>query len=87
VLNNTGRANLATTAAQRFTAAGWTVTTTGDFSGGILSTAAYYDANIAGAQDAALALQQQFPAIKRVKERFSGLPQGPIVVVLTTDYS
>ncbi len=29
----------------------------------------------------------QFPAIKRVVAKFSGLPAGPIVVVLTTDYS
>jgi len=32
-------------------------------------------------------LQQQFPAIKRVKERFAELPPGPIVIVLTSDYS
>jgi hypothetical protein len=87
VLNNSGRSGLASTAADRFRNAGWTVTSTGDFSGAIISTAAYYDANVPGAQAAAEALQRQFPAIHRVKERFSGLPEGPIVVVLTTDYS
>jgi hypothetical protein len=87
VLNNSARTGLASTAADRFRAAGWTVTSTGDFSGDILSTAAYYDSNVSGAQAAAEALQRQFPAIQRVKQRFSGLPEGPIVVVLTTDYS
>ena len=45
------------------------------------------DPSVTGAQAAAEALQSQFPAIKRVKERFGGLPGGPIVVVLTSDYS
>jgi hypothetical protein len=71
----------------RFRQGGWTVTSTGDFQGDILSTAAYYDPSVTGAQAAAEALQSQFPAIKRVKERFGGLPGGPIVVVLTNDYS
>jgi hypothetical protein len=87
VLDDSGRSGLASTAADRFRNAGWTVTSTGDFSGAIISTAAYYDANVPGAQAAAEALQRQFPAIQRVKEKFSGLPEGPIVVVLTTDYS
>jgi len=87
VLNNSGRSGLALTAADRFRSAGWTVTSTGDFTGGIVSTAAYYDPNIPGAQAAAESLQRQFPAIHRVKAKFTGLPEGPIVVVLTTDYS
>ena len=86
VLNNTS-STTATTAAGRFTAGGWTVTSTSTFSGDILSTAAYYDPDVSGAQAAALALQKQFPAIQRVKEKFDGLPAGPIVVVLTSDYS
>ena len=86
VLNNTS-STTATTAAGRFTAGGWTVTSTSTFSGDILSTAAYYDPDVPGAQAAALKLQQQFPAIQRVKEKFDGLPAGPIVVVLTSDYS
>ncbi|MEO7285657.1 MAG: LytR C-terminal domain-containing protein [Jatrophihabitantaceae bacterium] len=86
VLNNSS-STTATTAADRFRQGGWTVTDTSTFAGSILSTAAYYDPNVAGAQTAAEALQQQFPAIQRVKPKFGGLPGGPIVVVLTSDYS
>ncbi|MCW2524255.1 MAG: glycoprotein [Frankiales bacterium] len=87
VVNNTDVNGLADTAVARLRAGGWTATNGGNFSGDILSTAAYYDPDIAGAQAAAEALQLQFPAIKRVKEKFDGLPAGPIVLVLTTDYS
>jgi hypothetical protein len=87
VLDNSNRTGVAQTAAARFRAGGWMVTSTGNFTGAILSTAAYYDATASGAQAAAQALQTQFPAIKRVKEKFIGLPEGAIVVVLTTDYS
>jgi len=87
VLSNTNRSQDTTLAAQRFRDQGWTVTDTGSFDGAILSTAAYYYPDVAGAQAAALELQREFPAIKRVKEKFSGLPGGPIVVVLTSDYS
>ena len=86
VLNNTSQVS-ASTAAQRFEQGGWTVTDTSTFDGSILSTAVYYDPDVSGAQAAAEALQQQFPAIKRVKAKFDGLPAGPIVVVLTSDYS
>jgi hypothetical protein len=86
VLNNTSPVS-ASTAAQRFEQGGWTVTDTNTFDGSILSTAVYYDPDVSGAQAAAEALQQQFPAIKRVKAKFDGLPAGPIVVVLTSDYS
>ena len=87
VVNNTDTNGLADTAVSRLKAGGWTATNGGNFSGDILSTAAYYDPDVAGAQAAAEALQIQFPAIKRVKEKFDGLPAGPIVLVLTTDYS
>jgi len=86
VLNNTSEVS-ASTAAQRFEQGGWTVTDTSTFDGSILSTVVYYDPDVAGAQAAAKALQQQFPAIKGVKAKFDGLPAGPIVVVLTSDYS
>jgi len=75
------------TARQQFEQGGWTVTSTGNITNDILSTCATYDPSDPANQAAALQLQQQFPAIKRVKERFSELPPGPIVVVLTTDYS
>jgi hypothetical protein len=80
VLNNTSRAGIAVAVASRLRSAGWTVTSTGNFQGDILSTAVYYDPNIPGAQAAAEQLQQEFPFIKRVKPRFSGLPEGPLVV-------
>jgi hypothetical protein len=87
VLDNTGRPALARGAAQLFQRAGWTVTGTSTFDGDILSTAAYYDPEIAGARAAAEALQVQFPVIQRVRPKFDGLPSGPVVVVLTHDYS
>jgi hypothetical protein len=87
VLNNTSTTGLADTAKHRFEAAGWSVTSTGNISNDILSTCAYYDPADPAAEAAALALQHSFPAIKRVKERFPELPAGPIVVVLTSDYS
>jgi hypothetical protein len=87
VLNNTSTSGLAKTAKQRFEAAGWTVTSTGNIQNDILSTCAYYDPNDPANQQAALELQQRFPAVKRVKERFPELPAGPVVVVLASDYS
>ncbi len=86
ILNNTSSVS-ASAVASTFEQGGWTVSDTSTFDGDILSTAAYYDPDVSGAQAAAEALQQQFPAIKRVKQKFAGLPQGPIVVVLTSDYS
>ena len=87
MLNNTDKTGLAETAAASFRAGGWTVTSTGNLVNNIISTCAYYDPSVANAQAAANALKAQFPAIKRVVAKFSGLPAGPIVVVLTTDYS
>jgi hypothetical protein len=87
VLNNTNSSGLAETAVARLKNGGWTAKNGGNFVGDILSTAAYYDPNSAGAQAAAQALRIQFPAIKRVVQRFGGLPEGPIILVLTTDYS
>jgi hypothetical protein len=87
VLNNTSTVGLAKTARQRFEAAGWTVTSVGTMSNDILSTCAYYDPSDPANQQAAMELQQEFPAIKRVEAKFAELPAGPVVVVLTTDYS
>jgi hypothetical protein len=87
VLNAVGTPNLATDAAAQFEHAGWTVTHIGDYTNNFLSTAAYYDPSVPGARRAAHALQRQFPFIKRVVERFSQLPAGPVVVVLWSDYS
>jgi hypothetical protein len=87
VLNNTSTQGLAQQAARTFQAGGWTVTRTANLQNDIISTCAYYDPNAAGAQAAATALRAQFPAIKRVQPKFAELPAGPIVVVLTSDYS
>ncbi|MGN6606562.1 MAG: LytR C-terminal domain-containing protein [Jatrophihabitans sp.] len=87
IMNNTTTTGLAAQAESKFQAAGWTVTSIGTMSNNILSTAAYYDAAVPGAHRAALALQRQFPTIKRVVPRFAELAPGPVVVVLAWDYS
>jgi hypothetical protein len=87
VLNNTTVNGLAAQAAQRFESGGWTVTRYGNLTNDILSTCAYYDPTNPQAQAAAEALQAQFPTIKRVEPKFVGLPDGPVVVVLTPGYS
>ncbi len=87
VLNNTDETGLAQDAASRFESGGWTVTSTDNLDNDILSTCAYYDPSDPNNELAAEELQREFPSIKRVKEKFDGLPAGPIVVVLTSDYS
>ena len=87
VLNNTLVVGLAERAKVRFQAGGWTVTSTGNLVNDIVSTCAYFDPADPGAEAAARALQAQFPTIKRVAPKFAQLPAGPIVVVLTRDYS
>lgn len=87
VLNNTTTPKLAQQAADRFSAGGWTVSSVGNLRNDIISTCAYYDPSDADAKPAAMALQKQFPTIKRVQPKFPELPDGPVVVVLTPDYS
>ena len=93
ILNNTTVTGLAAQAAQQFEAGGWTVTRYGNYTNSILSTCAYFDPSVPGAKAAAKALQRQYPAIQRVAPRFTPdpgaqpLPDGPVVVVLTPDYS
>ena len=87
VLNNTTVSGLAAQAAQRFRSAGWTVTSYGNLQNDILSTCAYYDPSVPDAKAAARVLKHEFPTIKRVRPKFAQLPAGPIVVVLTPDYS
>ncbi len=88
VLNDTSTANLARDAAQRFEGGGWNVTSFDEnYQNDIISTVAYFDPNVAGAERAAKALQKQYPTIKRVVPKFPQLPAGPIVVVLTSDYT
>jgi cytoskeletal protein RodZ len=87
VLNNTTIHGLAAQAAQRFETGGWTVTSSGNLTNEILSTCAYYDGSDPQAKSAAEALMAQYPTIKRVQPKFPELPAGPVVVVLTPDYS
>jgi hypothetical protein len=88
VLNATSTANLATTTADQFKIAGWTVTSVDEsYSNNIISTAAYYDPSVANAKAVAETLQHQFPAIKRVVPKFTPLVDGPIVVILTSDFT
>jgi hypothetical protein len=87
VLNNTTTTGLAKQAAQRFEAGGWRVTEYNNYQNNIASTCAYYDPADNQAKQAAQALQAQYPTIKRVEPKFPELPTGPIVVVLTPDYS
>lgn len=94
MLNDTTTPHLARDAAQRFQGGGWSVTSYDEhYQNVIASTVAYYDPATHGAKRAANALQRQFPEIKRVAPRFAPapggdpLPAGPVVVVLTSDYT
>jgi hypothetical protein len=87
VLNNTATPGLAQQAERTFRAGGWTVTSVGNITNEIISSCAYYDPGVSGALAAATALRAQFPAIRRIAPRFAQLPSGPIVVVLTSDYT
>jgi hypothetical protein len=87
VLNNSSVVGLAAQAAQQFESGGWSVTRIADLQNEILSPCAYYDPSATNARKAAKALQRQFPGIDRVKPKFPELPSGPIVVVLTADYT
>jgi hypothetical protein len=88
VLNQTTTPDLAQQAAARFRSGGWRVTSAQEgYQNDVITTTAYYDPAISGAQRAAQALARQFPTIDRVAERFPELPAGPVVVVLTTDYT
>ena len=86
VLNSTSATNLAADASDLFQGAGWKVTSHANYHNNILSTCAYYDPSVAGAETAANLLKSEFPDILRVKPKFSGLPAGPIVVVLTSNF-
>jgi hypothetical protein len=87
VLNNSSVPNLAEQASHDFEHGGWTVTHVDNLQNDIISTCAYYDPSATNARAAAKALQRQFPGIQRVKPKFPQLPSGPIVVVLTGDYT
>jgi hypothetical protein len=87
VLNNSIVSGLAEQATHDFEQGGWTVTRYGNLQNTIISTCAYFDPSAPNARAAARQLQQQFPSIDRVRPKFPQLPSGPIVVVLTGDYT
>jgi hypothetical protein len=87
VLNNSFVHGLARRASRQFEAGGWTVTQTANLQNDIISTCAYFDPSDPSAKAAAQALRQQFSGIQRVEPKFPELPSGPVVVVLTGDYS
>lgn len=87
VLNNTSDTATTQLAITRFKAKGWPAVDGGSFDGAILTPAVYYDPAVSGAEAAATELQREFPVIARVREKFSGLPSAPIIVILNGDYS
>jgi hypothetical protein len=87
VINDSMVAGAAARAATMFRGAGWTVTSVGNLRESLPSTTAYYDPAVPGASDAANALKAAFPGIRRVAPRLSVLPSGPVIVVLTPDWS
>jgi hypothetical protein len=86
ILNDTTVSGLGAQAQADLTAQGWTVLSATTYSNNIISTCAYYDPSDPANKAAALVLQQQFPWIKRVVERFAELPAAPIVLVITASY-
>jgi hypothetical protein len=83
VLNNSNVNKLAHRAAVKFGAKGWPIKLEGSFRGRIAVTTVYY---APGQQASAALLQKEFPAIQRVRPRFTGLPGSGLTVVLTRDY-
>lgn len=84
VLNNSRITGLAARAAAQFAAGGWPIADTGNFTGRIPVTTVYYEP---GQEAAARALAAQFPAIRRARERFVGLPGHGLTVVVTRDFA
>jgi hypothetical protein len=83
VLNNSRVPGLAARAAAGFRAAGWPVAGTGNLRGRLRATTVYFTP---GEADAARALAERFPAIRRVVPRQPGLPgEAPLTVVVTRD--
>jgi hypothetical protein len=83
VLNNSNVNGLAHRAAATYRAKGWPIKLEGSFRGRIPVTTVYF---APGQQASALLLQKEFPAIQRVRPRFSTLPGSGLTVVLTRDY-
>ena len=83
VLNQTGQAGLAATAATRLRAKGWTVDTVGNFHGVVPATTVYYPV---GQEAAATAAAKSLPTPPRVLPRFGNLSLTRLTVVVTANY-
>jgi cytoskeletal protein RodZ len=83
VLNQTGQAGLAATAATRLRAKGWTVGAVGNFHGVVPATTVYYPV---GQEAAATAAAKSLPTPPRVLPRFGNLSLTRLTVVVTANY-
>ena len=83
VLNQTSRGGLASVAADRLRARGWTVTGVGNFTGIVPATTVYYPP---GAEVAAQAAAESLPTPARTRPRFGNLSTSRLTVVVTDNY-
>ena len=87
VLNNTREVGKAHRAAAKFQAGGWPISGTGNYRRQHLAeTTVYYTPGNAHELAAAQTLHRQYPSVRRVAPRFSGLPGHGLTVVLTADF-
>lgn len=83
VLNQTSRAGLAGSVAERLRGIGWTVPAVGNFTGVVPATTVYYPP---GAQGEALAVARDLPTEPRTRPRFGNLSTTRLTVVVTDSY-
>ena len=76
--------HLAAQVAAQLSAHGWPIRKTGNFTGRIVATTAYY---APGERAAAERLAREFSQIRRVEPRFRGLPGTGLTLVVTRDWS
>jgi hypothetical protein len=84
VLNNSRVHHLASRVAAQLAAHGWSIRKTGNFTGRVIATTAYYGP---GQRAAAERLAHEFGQIRRVEPRFRGLPGSGLTLVVTRDWS
>jgi hypothetical protein len=83
VLNQTGQAGLASSAATRLRTKGWTVSVVGNFHGVVPATTVYYPV---GKEAAARAAAKSLPTPPRILPRFGNLSLTRLTVVVTSNY-
>jgi hypothetical protein len=83
VLNQTRRGGLASVAADRLRARGWTVAGVGNFRGAVPATTVYYPA---GAQAQAQKAASSLPTPARIRPRFGNLSATRLTIVVTDNY-